>query len=148
MDEQETAKPVWSPIKITDIQEKETTYDHGFSEEEVLNIKAKYKELEAKVVEGYEVTLDEFKSIVVPHCRIHRTEQFILNPVKVKEPKVPKEKKEKVIKEKVPKVKKLTQKQIKENTAKLQKIIMKKAANLSLTEDELEFLKTIDGEFA
>jgi hypothetical protein len=147
-----SSAPSWTPTKISDLQSEETPkYDHGFSEEEVLKIKDEFKKLETRQAKTGECpSLDEFKSIVIPHCRIHRTEQFILNPVKVKavkEPKIPKEKVAKVPKEKTLKVKKITQKEMKERQFRLQKIISLKAAGLAISESDIEFLKMMEVEF-
>jgi len=139
----------WTPTKISDLQSEEfPKYDHGFSEEEVLRIKEEFKKLESRQAKTGECpSLDEFKSIVIPHCRIHRTEQFILNPVKVRAAKEPKEKVAKVPKEKAQKVKKITQKEMKERQFRLQKIISLKAAGLAISESDIEFLKMMEVEF-
>lgn len=104
-------------------------YDHGFSEEQVMWIKQKKEEINKRDLNKFPVTLDEFKTIIVPWQRIHRTEEFILHPVKVKKPRAPKA-------PKVVKPKKLTKKQIKD---KLNDIIFKQATGEQLTTEETTF---------
>ena len=85
-------------------------YDHGFSPDEVVGIEDKYFGLFKRDLALEPTTLDEFKTIIVPWLRIHRTKAFNLfpdKPEKVKRVpkekvvKVPRVKKEKVVKEKV-----------------------------------------------
>jgi len=107
-------------------------YSHGYTPEQVEEIKLAKKELEKKPVN--EITLEDFKNIVVPFQRIHRTEIFNLNPEKIKPPK-----KERVVKPKVvrePKEKKMTKKEIE---AKITDIIFKKALQNEVTEEEEAF---------
>jgi hypothetical protein len=106
-------------------------YNHGFSEEEVYNIEKAKEELGRRDLLAQPVTLEEFKNIIVPFLRIKRTEAFILNPIKEKKVRVPREK---LTKEpKPPKVKKLTKKEIKE---KIDNLIFKKVMGEELTEEE------------
>jgi len=67
-------------------------YVHGFTDQEVEEIKKVYIELEKRDKNIQPLTLEE-QTIVFKHFRITRTEVFILNPPKVKKP--PKEKKPK-----------------------------------------------------
>ena len=133
----------WTPDIPQQIQTEEVkTYDHGFSAEEVQRIKGEYETLQVKVADGYKVTLDEFKTIVIPHCRIHRTEEFNLAKLKEKpkkEPKVPKEKKEK--EPKAPKIKPLTQREIKAFTTLMQKLVLLKAAGKEPDEADLKLVE-------
>lgn len=125
----------------SEVVEEQPKYDHGFSDEEVNRIKAERKALDEKLKLGEQVTLEEFKTIVIPYVRIQRTEDFNLQEKlkkpkverKAKQPKVPKAKKE-------PKPKKLTKKEI---SQMLQNITFKKAGGLPLTEEEEHFLQTI-----
>jgi len=86
-------------VDTTEIASIESTpsYDHGFTVEEVASIKKAKEAISARQI--LSVTLQEFKEVIVPWTRIHRTEQFILHPPKevktrvAKAPKVPKEKK-------------------------------------------------------
>jgi len=143
----------WSPnIAISSLSSElpveEKRYDHGFSEEDVIRIKALRLELDDKISKGHEVTLEEFKSIIVPYCYINRTEVFNLQPVKEKKEKAEKVPKEpKAPKEKKPKVLKLTKKELKLREERLKTIIMKRAAGLSITEDDERFMQMMEGEF-
>lgn len=123
----------------------EQKYDHGYSIEEVEKIKEVFKILSKKVSEGYEVSLEEFKTIIIPHIRIHRTEEFILNekPEKVKKEKIIKEKIEKIPKERKKKEIKIKPEWGEE---KLQEIALKMALGENLTKEEIEFFnKTVKG---
>lgn len=142
----------WSPSgnSLTELKSEEETkkYDHGFSEEDVIRIKRERLELDTKISNGHEVTLEEFKSIIVPYCYINRTEVFNLIPEKVKkEPKEKTPKEPKAPKEKKPKVLKLTKKELKLREERLKTIIMKKAAGLVITDEDNEFMKMMEGEF-
>lgn len=111
-------------------------YSHGYSHQEVEEIKAKKKMLEARLLaNGSPVTLEEFKTIVVPHIRIHRTEEFIFKPDKPVKPK-----KEPVIREakqpKAPKAPKITKKQ---ELQVLQQLMFKLAQGGKLTPEEQVF---------
>lgn len=53
-------------------------------------IDKRYEELRDKVSRGYEVTLEEFKEIVVPYTRLHREGQFVLHERVEKDKKVTK----------------------------------------------------------
>jgi len=106
-------------------------YVHGFSNEQVATIKEGKAGLDARNLAEEPVTLEEFKTIVVPWNRIHRVEQFILHIEKPKVAKTPRAKK--IV---VPKVKKLTKKAIKE---KLDSIIGKKMFGAEVTEEEEAF---------
>ena len=121
-------------------EEEKPKYQSGYTEEEELIIKEKKKQLDLRDLSEQPVTLEEFRDIVCPWFRIHRTEQFTLHPEKVKAVRVPKEPKPKV--EKVPKEKKLTKAQ---TTAKMQGILMKMATKVELTEEEQEFFKVQTG---
>lgn len=82
-------------------------YNHGFTPAEVEAIEASYFNLYKRDLALEPTTLDEFRTIIVPWLRIHRTKCFNLFPDKPEKVKrVPKEKvvkvkKEKVVKEKV-----------------------------------------------
>jgi hypothetical protein len=142
-------------VKISEIQTaaEQQRYHHGFSDSEVEEITVKFKDLQDKLEKKNIIpSLEEFKTIIVPHCRIKRTEAFNLQPVKEV-----KARKEKVIeydengneivktklakppKEKVVKVKKLTQKEIK---TRVNSLIFKHATE-GLTVEELEELKQL-----
>lgn len=118
----------------TVIAEQKEPYSHGYSDSDVIEIKTKFKALQNRVEkENYKPTLAEFTTIVIPHVRIHRTEEFCIDA------KLSKEKKEKIVrepKEKVQKVKKLTKK---EKAEKLQIIAVKMAKGIALTDEEWEF---------
>jgi hypothetical protein len=115
-------------------------YAHGVRPELVEDIKQQKVALEKRINNGGEpVSLDEFKEIVIPWIRIHRTEVFILNPEKpkkekkVKEVKPPKEKKATA-----PKEKKLTAKQVQ---ARISAIVMAKAMGQIISEEDRMFFK-------
>lgn len=101
-------------------------YHHGYTEEQVEEIKKKFSLIEDR----QDISLEQFRDIVIPHIRIHRITEFKLAKEKkvrkVKEPKEPKE----------PKAKKLTKKQI---DAKVFEITFKIAAGKDITEEEKEF---------
>lgn len=109
-------------------------YSHGFTPEEVERIKLGKKFLDQKLRNGEEISLKEFEEIIVPFQRIHRTEEFILNPGKTKKEKEPKEKKVKP--PKVPKEKKLTKKQIE---TECNRLFNKEMSGQEFTEAEREF---------
>ena len=127
-------------------EEEVHVYSHGIPPERVEEIKRLKLELEKRVMDGGEpVTLQEFKDIVLPFQRIHRTEVFILNPVKVKPVRVPRVKTPKAPKEKVEKpvkVKTLTKKQLE---VKLNELLFKKFT-LGLTDEEEAFLALHTGD--
>lgn len=143
--------PVLTPVQETRTEEQiladeKPVYDHGFSQEQVLLIKNKIKEIEKRDLATQPVTLEEFKLYVVPWQRILRTEAFILNPVKekavrgekaIKEAKQPKE-------PKVAKPKKMTKKATQE---KLNEIIMKRVRKIELTEEEEIFYQEQTAKF-
>jgi hypothetical protein len=129
-------------VKPIELTEEPPKWTHGYADEQVIEIKQAYKNLEKKVLEGYKHTLEEFKNIVVPYRRIHRTEEFILNdkPEKPKKEKRISEPKERKVKEPKPvKEKKLTKKQIQE---KLNEVIFKMSRGEALTEEEDSFFKS------
>lgn len=112
------------------VEEPVKLYTHGYTPEEVEHITQKKKLLEKRNLVEEPVTLDEFRSIIIPFQRIQRTEIFNLNPEK--------EKKVRVLKEKVVKVKKLTKKQINDEVTR---IVFKRINNEELTEEEDTFLQ-------
>ena len=114
------------------ITEQPNTYNHGYSIQEVDKLKTAKAELDKRNLTQEPVTLEEFKTIVVPWNRVLRVEEFILADTKK-----PKEKATRIVKPK-----KLTKKAIKE---KLNVIIFKKASGKELTKDEQIFM---DEQFA
>lgn len=152
--EVETAKPEQKINRFAvdfnkQSEEKETevhVYSHGIPPEKVEGIKQVKLALEKRVMDGGEpVTLQEFRDVIVPFQRIHRTEVFILNPVKVKQVRIPKEPKVKVprvAKEKIVKEKKMTKKQLE---LKLNELLFKKFT-LGLSDEEEAFLNEHTGE--
>lgn len=115
-------------INLADIATEESPERvHSLSDEELQNLKIAFTVLKMKVeTEGYEMTLDDQKT-VVDWLRADRETKFILNtkPVKEKKEKVPKAPKE----PKVKKPKKLSQKA-------LGQIIIKELGGIELTEEE------------
>jgi len=105
-------------------------YDHGYTDAQIEEIKAKFKELEKRDKSVTPVTKKELKEIVIPHIRIGRTTVMNLQkekPAKVaREPKAPKPAKEKA----------LSKKAIK---AELTRIYIKEVTT-GLTEEEQAFL--------
>jgi hypothetical protein len=128
------------PTSVQAIEVEVPKYLSGYSEEEELRIKQGKKLLEDRDLTLEPVTLEEFKTIVAPWFRIHRTEQFILNPEKVKAVRIPKEPKVKIPKEAKPK--KLTKAQVQ---SKFQSLVMKMAVGTEFTEEETEFFKLQTG---
>ncbi len=128
----------FAPAKVAEQPEEIVPYDHGFTPLEVERIKSAKLELDKKIERGYKHSLDEFKTIIVPHLRIHRTEAFILNPEKEKKVRVAKEpgQPRQTRAKGEPKVKKLTKKEI---SARLDSIIMKMAMQQAISEDEQAF---------
>jgi len=107
----------------------EPTYTHGFSLEEETRIKEGKKAIEERDIVAEPVTLEEFKTIIVPWNRIYRTEQFILHPPKAA-------KKPRAVRVTKPKVKKLTKKAIAE---KINNIVFKIATGEEVSEEEQTF---------
>ena len=112
-------------------------YSHGFSEQQVYEITLAKTNLDKRNLSEFPVTLEEFKTIIVPWQRIQRTVAFNLFPEKVKPVKVPKIPKVKVPKE--PKPKKLTKKFINDEMGRL---IFKRAMGQELSQEELTFIET------
>ena len=108
------------------VPEEKPKYDHGYTEEEVLRIKQRREEIFKRDLYAAPVTTEEFKTIIVPFCRINRTEKFILAPEK--KPKAPK----------APKEKKLTKKEIK---LRMNSIIIAKAMGQDVSEEDKIFFK-------
>lgn len=111
-------------------------YEHGYSETQVIEITQAKENLEKRNLAEEPVTLEEFKTIIVPFQRIKRTTTFNLNPEKIKITKPKKEPKPKVIKP--PKVKKLTKKYIE---SEMSRIIFAKAMEQELTEEDNLFIE-------
>jgi len=114
------------------VEETVNVYSHGIPPEQVEEIKKQKELLEKRITNGGEpVTLEEFKTIVIPFLRIQRTEVFLLTPIKEKKVRVPRE-------PKAPKPKRLTKKAIQE---RLDAIIFKKFTTTDgLNEEEEAFL--------
>ncbi len=119
-------------------------YSSGYSEEEILLITIAHKKLSDRNLKIEPVTLEEFKTIVVPWQRIHRTEAFNLNPDKVKAVRQPKEPSARKPRASAtdstePKVPKLTKKFIAE---KLSDIIFQMAAGETISDGDMVFFTT------
>ena len=112
-------------------------YTSGFTIEEEQSIKKAKVALELRDLLKEPVTLEEFKTIVVPWFRIVRTEDFIVNPEKVKKVRVVKEK---VVKEVKPK--KPTKAFIK---AEVQRLIFKLSRSEPFSEEENVFFNLYAG---
>lgn len=67
-------------------------YSHGYNEEDVKKLTLAKELVDKRDLIDFPVTLDEFKSVIVPYLRIQRTEAFNINTeiVKVKSVKPPK----------------------------------------------------------
>ena len=124
------------PVQVVIPENLPPVYDHGFSDEDTLRIKEAKKLIEKRNLVEEPVTRDEFRTVIVPWQRIHRTEQFTLHPVKEKVIRVAKEKVIKPPRE--PKIKKLTKKEI---NAKISACLFKIGTGETLTEDETSFLQ-------
>ncbi len=127
-----------APTKVSTVPDvpEVKPYDHGYSEEEVHRITIARNEIVKRDLSKEPVTLEEFKTIIAPWFRIHRTEEFILHPAKekvAKEPKAPKE----------AKPKKLTKKQ---TTELLTQLIFKLATGIPFTDSEKVFYFEQTGE--
>ncbi len=115
-------------------------YSSGYTEDEIMVIKVAHAKLSDRNLKVEPVTLEEFKTIVIPWQRINRTEVFTLNPDKVKAvrepkaPRAPRTPREKVAK--APKEVKLTKKYISE---RLSDIIFQMAAGEMVSEEDTEF---------
>lgn len=115
--------------------EKIPVYDHGFSVDQVETIKKAKGEISKRDLVKEPVTLLEFKTIIVPFCRIHRVEQFILHPVKVVKSRKPRAIGKKVT---VRRPKKLTKAAI---NKRLSDILFLQATNKDdVTQADLDFL--------
>lgn len=120
-----------------DLSTGTSTYNHGFSPEEVLDITSRRNEIMKRDLKTNPLSIEE-QTLILKWCRINRTETFILNS-KVKKEKSEKTKVEKVKKEKV---KKLTKKEIK---ARITILIMKIAQGEQLSDEENIFYETHTG---
>ena len=125
------------PTVLQVIEVEVPKYVSGYTEEEETQIKLAKQRIDARDLALEPVTLEEFKTVIAPWFRIHRTEEFILHPEKIKPIRVPKE-----AKPKVPKEKKLTKAQTQN---KFQQCIMKMATGEAFTEEEAEFFKKQTG---
>ncbi len=117
-------------------------YSSGYSEEEILLITIAHKKLSDRNLKVEPVTLEEFKTIVIPWQRINRTEAFNLNPDKVKavrQPKEPSARKPRATASKESKVSKLTKKFISD---KLSDIIFQMAAGEPVSNEDMVFFTT------
>jgi hypothetical protein len=127
-----------APTKIAEIptEPEAKPYNHGYTEEQVHRIELLRSEIIERDIVKEPVTLEEFRGVIAPWFRIHRTTEFILHPIK-----------EKVIKEtkapKTPKVKKLTKKQ---REAELSRLILKMAMGQEFTPEETMFYNNESGE--
>ena len=108
---------------------EQPTFDHGYTIEQVDELKLLKKAIELRNLGEQPVTLKEFKEIVVPWNRAHRGEQFVLFAEKKA---TTKEKKPRVAKPK-----KLTKKAIQD---RLNDLIFKKATGKDITEEEQAFV--------
>lgn len=127
-----------APTKIADVpsEPEVVPYNHGYTEEQVHRIETARSAIVKRDIVKEPVTLEEFRDVIAPWFRIHRTNEFILRPVKekiVKEPKAPKE----------PKPKKLTKKQ---REAELSRLILKMAMGQEFTPEETMFYNNESGE--
>jgi len=130
-----------APIGVTEPSVPQV-YSSGYSEEEILLITIAHKKLSDRNLKVEPVTLEEFKTIVIPWQRINRTEAFNLNPDKVKavrQPKEPSARKPRATTSKEPKVPKLTKKFIAD---KLSDIIFQMAAGEPVSTEDQEFFTT------
>jgi len=125
------------PTTIQAIPEEVVQFSSGYTEEQEQEIKLAKAKLELRDLLKEPVTLEEFKTIVVPWFRVVRTEDFILHPEKVKKVRVIKEK---VVRE--PKVKKPTKAFIK---SEVQRLIFKLSRSEEFTEEEKVFFNTYTG---
>lgn len=125
------------PVTLQIIPEEVIKYTSGFTIEEEQSIKKAKVALELRDLLKEPVTLEEFKTIVVPWFRIVRTEDFIVNPEKVKKVRVVKEK---VVKEVKPK--KPTKAFIK---AEVQRLIFKLSRSEPFSEEENVFFNLYAG---
>jgi len=127
------------PTTVTQVNEvaKVAVYSSGYTEEQEENIKKLRLGIDRRDLSIEPVTLEEFRDIIVPWFRIHRTEEFRLHPEKVKVVRVPKEPKVKT-----PKEKKLTKAQ---TQAKFQMLVMRAALGQPMTEEEEAFYKQAIG---
>jgi hypothetical protein len=123
-----------TPVTLQTIPEEVIKYTSGFTIEEEQLIKKAKTALELRDLLKEPVTLEEFKTVVVPWFRIVRTEDFILNPEKVK--------KVRVIKEKEIKPKKPTKAFIK---AEIQRLIFKLSRGEAFSEEETIFFNLYAG---
>lgn len=125
------------PVTLQIMPEEVIKYTSGFTIEEEQSIKKAKVALELRDLLKEPVTLEEFKTIVVPWFRIVRTEDFIVNPEKVKKVRVVKEK---VVKEVKPK--KPTKAFIK---AEVQRLIFKLSRSEPFSEEENVFFNLYAG---
>jgi len=130
-------------LQQTSLTEEETKpkFLHPFTDEQVEEIKAKYKELARNNFQG--ITLEDQKKVIIPHLVIHRTEVFNLKSVKEQEKEKAKAdrpvrtRKEKEVKdETLPREKKLTKKQYQD---KLMGIIMGMATGQIISDEDKLF---------
>jgi hypothetical protein len=138
--EQQVTKRGFNPVLLQQtslVEEKaEPKFLHPFTDEQVEEIKTKYKELARNNFQG--ITLEDQKKVIIPHLVIHRTEVFCLKDTKKRQEDIEKRTKQ-VNKQTKEKTKKLTKKQYSD---KLMSIIMAKAQGLAITEEEHLFYNT------
>jgi len=130
-----TTVPKTSSFRATKpIGEAVTTtpeYSHGYTEEQVLDITAKFKAIQKRDLLITPVTLAEMQEVIVPNARINRTTEFTLQAKAVKA------KAASTVRSKAPpKPKKLTKKAIAE---RLSDIVFKRAAGTATAEEEAFF---------
>lgn len=113
-----------------------STYNHGFSAAQVQEIISKKELISSRDLVSSPVTSEEFKLVIVPFNRIHRTTQFNIMAASAaaKKKAVKKPRTARVAKPKAPK--KLTKKAI---AARLNGIIFTQATGGELLEGDQEF---------
>src|SRR5512139_1651340 len=78
-------------------------YSHGYTAEQVEEITEKRNKILSRNLREQPTTLEEYREIIIPWCRINRTEEFVLNAKKKKEvsDKPKRKKKEEITYEKI-----------------------------------------------
>lgn len=118
---------------IEQLPEAVVVYEHGFSPVQVQQIISQKELISSRDLVAKPVSLEEFKTVIVPFNRIHRTTQFNIMAASAAAKKKT-TRKSRVAKPKAPK--KLTKKAI---AARLNDIIFKQATEGSLGEEDQKF---------
>ena len=115
-------------------EEAPPPYSSGYTPAEEQTIRKLKEALELRDLVKEPVTLEEFRTIVIPWIIIDRTEAFVLNPEKIKVAKAAKVPKEPGVK--APRVKKPTKKELQDRYIA---VAMNVARGAEISAEDMEF---------